>query len=210
MKLPLLITALLLTAAPAAAKELPDTIEVVIESTASRGLPTDLLRQKAQEGLSKGVPLQQVESVLTRMSQELDRAEVLLSTDDAAVLNAAGRALRLGASESSVLTLYRLDEGVRVKSLNALSDLLAVGLGANQSVQLVRGVATSPSGHKHLGQIAVLVATRISRGSTPAAAAADVSTNLGVVSEVSGGPGQSGNAVKAWATGKAKGGKKRR
>lgn len=206
----LMLLSVLLGSTPALGSDLPDSLQVVIDTAQDNGLPIQPLSQKAREGLSKGIPVDRVETVMIRMVVDLYRAKHIMVTDDPELLSAASRALRLGASDTNVLTLYRLDSTVRLQSLTAYSDLLAVGLGHSQSLQLVRNVAVTPSGPRHLPQIAILVASKVSRGATPTSAANDVSTNLGVGAEISGGPAQSGNSAKAWAWGKAKGGKKRR
>ena len=206
----LVLLSAVLVSFPALGADLPTSLQMVIDTAEDNGLPTQPLVQKAREGLSKGVSNDRVEIVLSRMAGDLARAKEIMVTDNPELLRAASGAIRLGASDANILALYRLDSAVRLQSLTAYTDLLAVGLGHNQSLQLVRNVAVTPSGPRHLPQIAILVASKISRGATPTSAANDVSTNLGVGPEVGGGPAQSGNSAKAWAWGKAKGGKKRR
>lgn len=192
----LLGTALWLFAAPAWAADLPPSLGAVVEDAAAQQLPVGPLEAKAAEGLAKGVPEARIEAVLDGMVRELLEARVVLGQAPDAVVFAASRALKAGASEQAVRSLASGTHGDR--ALHSLADLLAMGVAEADAVRVVQVASASGSSDKEIAGLATSTAALVSRGSSPNEAALTVlgglaGQNNGVGSLPDGAPGKKDN-----------------
>lgn len=160
----------------------PSDVGAVVESLSTRAtarkLPIDPLIQKAIEGSAKGIPSARVIAAVRVVAMQLDTAAAALeasSLESDTVAIAAGEfAITAGLSGRDVARLARIDAAPSdvVLGLRVAGTLAALGVPPAETVTLV--TATLQSGHPAAELLALptRVQAEVSRGTTPAQAAA--------------------------------------
>ena len=151
----------------------------IVDSAAARGLPVELLMQKALEGGAKGVPADRVIAAVRTLAGELDasagalRAAGLAAPDGDAI-EAGVFALTAGLQEGQVRELARARRAPfgAAATLRVAAMLAALGVPAKQTVALVRRTVESGRAPTDLLDLPGRVQSEIARGETPAQAAA--------------------------------------
>ena len=164
----------------------PDVATLVRQlatSAAARGLPVDPLIQKAIEGSAKGVPSDRVATALRALVAQLDVANAALreadpTQPDTDAIAAGAFALNAGLSSRHVTALAvasRPSNSVAA-TLRVASTLAAIGVPAEQTVELVTQVIKAGGSTRDVLALPTQVMTGVSQGSgrgvTPAQAAA--------------------------------------
>jgi hypothetical protein len=119
----LLILALNAAAARALAGEVGLEIETLASQADAAGLPGDRLRQKAREGLAKGVPNERIVIVVTAMRVQMYDVAALLSGIAGAKLESAERRGLVGTLTAA------LQGGIAREVLTELSTEILPGRG---------------------------------------------------------------------------------
>ncbi len=150
-------------------------------SAAARGLPVDPLIQKAIEGSAKGVPADRVATALRALAGQLDVAAAALqqagpARPDTDAIAAGAFALNAGLSDRHLTALARVSRPPYsvAATLRVASTLAAMGVPADQVVDLVTQVIKAGGPATEVLRLPMQVMTGVSqgRGVTPAQAAA--------------------------------------
>ena len=162
----------------------PETAALVQQlaaSAAARGLPVDPLIQKAIEGSAKGVPADRVATALHALLGQLDAAAAALvqagaAQPDTDAIAAGAFALNAGLSQQNVTALALAGRPANnvAATLRVASTLAAMGVPADEVVELVTQVIASGGGANEVLGLPAQVMAGVSRGRgvTPAQAAA--------------------------------------
>src|SRR2546422_11651342 len=117
----------------------------MVDSAAARGLPVELLVQKALEGGAKGVPADRVIAAVRALAGELDASagalhSAGLAAPDGDAIEAGAFALTAGLKEGQVRELARASRTPfgAAATLRVAALLAALGVPAKQTVALVR------------------------------------------------------------------------
>jgi len=151
----------------------------IVDSAAARGLPVELLMQKALEGGAKGVPADRVIAAVRTLAGELDasagalRAAGLAAPDGDAI-EAGAFALTAGLQKGQVRELARASHAPfgAAATLRVAATLAALGVPAKETVRLVRRTIEAGRAPLDLLDLPDRVESEIARGETPAQAAA--------------------------------------
>lgn len=116
-----------------------------IAAAVAAAVPRDLVEAKAREGEAKGIPLVRIEAALTQLATNVGRVRPLLPEHASAdLLGAAARAIREGASEGAIRRVGAFGPAVRLRAMESLADLTAVGLLESDLLHLLETAASSP------------------------------------------------------------------
>jgi len=151
----------------------------IADSAAARGLPVELLVQKALEGGAKGVPADRVIVAVRALAGELDASagalrSAGLAAPDGDAIEAGAFALTAGLKEGQVRELARASHAPfgAAATLRVAAMLAALGVPAKETVALVRRTVERGHGPTDLLDLPGRVQSEIARGETPAQAAA--------------------------------------
>ena len=156
-------------------------VQQLATSAAERGLPVDPLIQKAIEGSAKGVPADRVATALRALSGQLDAAAAALvqaggAQPDTDAIAAGAFALNAGLDKQNVTALALAGRPANnvAATLRVASTLAAMGVPADDVVELVTQVIASGGGANEVLGLPAQVMAGVSRGRgvTPAQAAA--------------------------------------
>ncbi len=161
----------------AEAAALTPELEQRVAAAEAAGLPASVLESKALEGLAKGVPAPRIAAVLDTMSADLAQVAGILGPlaeggDRAELLSAALSAHLTGLSDASLRLLADQDPALRGRAVHAVADLLRLGFGERDAVELVQAAASSDDPLTSLGGLATAASLLVSNGMDPGAAAA--------------------------------------
>src|SRR2546427_2838350 len=151
----------------------------MVDAAAARGLPVELLVQKALEGGAKGVPADRVIAAVRALAGELDASagalhSAGLAAPDGDAIEAGAFALTAGLKEGQVRELARASRTPfgAAATLRVAALLAALGVPAKQTVALVRRTIEAGRAPLDLLDLPDRVESEIARGATPAQAAA--------------------------------------
>jgi hypothetical protein len=172
---------LLLIAAPLAAQDprlsarlTPDaarSVQVLVDSARTSGLPVEPLILKALEGQSKNAPADRILSAVHLLLGALRDSRAALGADATAPeLTAGASALRAGASAATVSALRR-DRGHEVTvPLGVLTDLVARGIPAADASKAVTAMIRGGVADRDFLRLRAQVEDDIRTGAVPATA----------------------------------------
>jgi len=160
-----------------------DRIRAMARDLADEGIPPQLIRRKALEGIAKGVPPDRIVGVLEDYSVRLREARGLLgaggvATADAPGLAAAAEAVRRGVPPEAIRGVAReaaadgAPEGGRrlAVPLLVLGDLMEAGVPADQALELVEEGMRRGAPEQGMLNFSAAVQRRIRMGEDPATA----------------------------------------
>ena len=126
--------------------DLAASVAVVAQTTAGKGLPAQLIVNKAIEGWFKHVPPERIVGALRDLAQRLERARAELSgsgvaATDGAIIGAAAEARAQGVSRADAAAIVRAapDPASAAAGLSVSAALVVQGLDAGASARLVIG-----------------------------------------------------------------------
>ncbi|HYT62355.1 MAG TPA: hypothetical protein VEL50_00555 [Gemmatimonadales bacterium] len=162
----------------------PPDVGAAVESlgtdAAARGLPIDPLIQKAIEGSAKRVPPERVIAAVRLVVMQLDTAAAALRAggmiSDTLAIAAGAFAINAGMGARDITNLVLRGGGqtaVNVRlELNVAGTLVAMGVPSSEAANLVSASLQSDSPATKLLSLPSRVQGEVSRGATPAQAAA--------------------------------------
>ena len=143
---------------------------------AEAGIPPQLIRRKALEGVAKGVPPDRIVTALEAYSRRLQEAQGLLGPDrNGASLAAAAEAVRRGVPPEAIRGLAR-EQGGRQGAgslavpLLVLGDLTEAGVPTDQALEAVQEAMRRGSPEQGMMNFSAAVRRRVRQGEDPAAA----------------------------------------
>jgi hypothetical protein len=151
----------------------------IAADAAARGLPVDPLVEKAIEGGAKGVPADRVIAAVQALAGRMGDAMTALreggvSAPTGEVVEGGADAINAGLSNHDVQDLVRASRPPYdpALTLRVAATLAALGVPANQVLQLVEAMISAGRSPGDLMSLPAEVETGIGRGATPAQAAA--------------------------------------
>ena len=143
-------------------------------TAAARGLPVEPIIQKAIEGSAKGVAGDRVATAMRLVLRQLDEAASALGSSDTVAIGAGAFAMTAGLSGSDIRQLARTGAapGELVVALRVAGTLSALGVPPAEAVRLVSVTLESGRPAGDLLGLPGRVQAEMSRGVTPAQAAA--------------------------------------
>ena len=153
-------------------------VERLGTAAATRGLPVDPLIQKAIEGGAKGVPSERVATAVRWVAMQLDTAAAALReggvATDTLVIAAGEFAISAGLSNHDITALARTGASVAALTvgLRVAGTLAAMGVPSAENIGLISAKLRSGQSAADLLSVPARVQAEISRGVTPAQAAA--------------------------------------
>ncbi|MCL7927569.1 MAG: hypothetical protein M8841_07245 [marine benthic group bacterium] len=156
-----------------------DRIREMAGELGREGIPPQLIRRKAVEGIAKGVPPDRIVGALEDYSNRLREANDLLAAGgmdrrDGASLAATAEAVRRGVSPDAIRSLAgeaggRGNRGLAVPML-VLGDLAEAGVPADQALDAVREGMRRGTPEQGMLNFSAAVRRRIRMGEDPSAA----------------------------------------
>lgn len=156
-----------------------DRIREMAGELGREGIPPQLIRRKAMEGIAKGVPPDRIVGALEDYSRRLREANDLLSAGgmdrrDGPSLAATAEAVRRGVSPEAIRNLAgeaggNGSRGLAVPML-VLGDLAEAGVPADQALEAVREGMRRGTTEQGMLNFSAAVRRRIRMGEDPAAA----------------------------------------
>ncbi len=168
-------------AARLAGRVSPDIATIVERlgtAASARGLPVDPLIQKAIEGSAKGVSSERVATAVSWVAMQLDTAAAALReggvVTDTLVIAAGEFAISAGLSNHDLTALARTGASVVALTvgLRVAGTLAAMGVPSAENIGLISAKLRSGQPTGDLLSVPARVQAEISRGVTPAQAAA--------------------------------------
>jgi len=153
-------------------------VERLGTAASARGLPVDPLIQKAIEGSAKGVPSERVVTAVSWVAMQLDTAAAALReggvVTDTLVIAAGEFAISAGLSNHDITALARTGASVAALTvgLRVAGTLGAMGVPSAENIGLISAKLRSGQPAGDLLSVPARVQAEISRGVTPAQAAA--------------------------------------
>ena len=153
-------------------------VERLGTAASTRGLPVDPLIQKAIEGSAKGVPSERVVTAVRWVAMQLDTAAAALReggvVTDTLVIAAGEFAISAGLSNHDITALARTGASVAALTvgLRVAGTLAAMGVPSAENIALISAKLRSGQPAGDLLSVPARVQAEISRGVTPAQAAA--------------------------------------
>ena len=153
-------------------------VERLGTAAATRGLPVDPLIQKAIEGSAKGVSSERVATAVSWVAMQLDTAAAALReggvATDTLVIAAGEFAISAGLSNHDITALARTGASVAALTvgLRVAGTLAAMGVPSAENIGLISAKLRSGQSAADLLSVPARVQAEISRGVTPAQAAA--------------------------------------
>ncbi len=159
----------------------PELASLVVQlgtAASARGLPIDPLMEKAIEGSAKGVPAERVATAVRLVAMQLDTAAAALReggvVTDTLVIAAGEFAISAGLSNHDITALARTGASVAALTvgLRVAGTLGAMGVPSAENIGLISEKLRSGQPVGDLLSVPARVQAEISRGVTPAQAAA--------------------------------------
>lgn len=153
-------------------------VERLGTAASTRGLPVDPLIQKAIEGGAKGVTSERVATAVRWVAMQLDTAAAALReggvATDTLVIAAGEFAISAGLSNHDITALARTGASVAALTvgLRVAGTLAAMGVPSAENIGLISAKLRSGQSAADLLSVPARVQAEISRGVTPAQAAA--------------------------------------
>ena len=153
-------------------------VERLGTAAATRGMPVDPLIQKAIEGSAKGVSSERVATAVSWVAMQLDTAAAALReggvVTDTLVIAAGEFAISAGLSNHDITALARTGASVAALTvgLRVAGTLAAMGVPSAENIGLISAKLRSGQSAADLLSVPARVQAEISRGVTPAQAAA--------------------------------------
>jgi len=153
-------------------------VERLGTAASTRGLPVDPLIQKAIEGSAKGIPSERVATAVRWVAMQLDTAAAALReggvATDTLVIAAGEFAISAGLSNHDITALARTGASVAALTvgLRVAGTLAAMGVPSAENIGLISAKLRSGQSAADLLSVPARVQAEISRGVTPAQAAA--------------------------------------
>jgi len=153
-------------------------VERLGTAASTRGLPVDPLIQKAIEGSAKGVSSERVATAVSWVAMQLDTAAAALReggvVTDTLVIAAGEFAISAGLSNHDITALARTGASVAALTvgLRVAGTLAAMGVPSAENIALISAKLRSGQAASDLLSVPARVQAEISRGVTPAQAAA--------------------------------------
>jgi len=147
-------------------------------AASARGLPVDPLIQKAIEGSAKGIPSERVATAVRWVEMQLDTAAAALReggvATDTLVIAAGEFAISAGLSNHDITALARIGASVAALTvgLRVAGTLAAMGVPSAENIGLISEKLRSGQPAGDVLSVPGRVQAEISRGVTPAQAAA--------------------------------------
>jgi hypothetical protein len=158
--------------------EVVRAVQDIAVGLTARGLPAEPLIDKAIEGGAKHVPAERVIAAVRALAGRLDQAAAALQAGGVAALRAdavegGADALNAGLSPGQVrdLTILSRSPYDPALTLRVAAELAALGVGPEQTVELLRDVIKVGGTPSDLLGLPAQVALGIARGQTPPQAA---------------------------------------
>jgi hypothetical protein len=164
-----------------ASPELAALVEELGTAAIARGLPADPLIQKAVEGTAKGIPTDRIAAAVHVVVSQLDTAAVAIrmagmTSPDTTLVAAGGFAVTAGLNGRHIGSVVHAAEGHEradlLAALRVAGTLAALGVPPEESVALVSATLRAEQAPSDLLALPGRVQAEVSRGSTPAQAAA--------------------------------------
>jgi hypothetical protein len=140
------------------------------------GIPPELIRRKALEGVAKGVPADRIVSALEAYSGRLREARGLLGPErNGASLAAAAEAFRRGVPPEAIRSLAREQRarqgaGSLAVPMLVLGDLTEAGVPTDQALEAVQEAMRRGFPEQGMMNFSAAVRRRVRQGEDPAAA----------------------------------------
>jgi hypothetical protein len=156
-------------------------VEQVSAAASARGLPADVLIQKAIEGGAKGVADDRVIAAVNLVVSQLDTAAAALreggAASDTLTVAAGAFAVSAGLSGNDITALARVGAppAALTVGLRVAGTLAALGVPPAENIGLVSVTLRSGKQTTDLLQLPGAVESDVAKGMTPAAAAAGLS-----------------------------------
>lgn len=158
--------------------EVARAVQDIAVALTARGLPAEPLIDKAIEGGAKHVPAERVIAAVRALAERLDQAAAALQAGGIAALRAdavegGADALNAGLTPGQVrdLTILSRSPYDPALTLRVAAELAALGVGPEQTVELLRDVIKAGGTPSDLLGLPAQVALGIARGQTPPQAA---------------------------------------
>jgi hypothetical protein len=156
-------------------------VQAIAAGARARGLPVELLIQKAIEGSAKGVPAERVVEAVRVLAGRLDEAqgalrEAGLATPGPEVVEGGAYALTAGLTASQVRDLVRLSRPSYdpALTLHVAATLTALGVPPEQSLQVMERRIQARQDANELLDLPNEVEVGMAHGATPAEATREV------------------------------------
>lgn len=180
------------------------SLERVVTTARSRGIPTEPLIDKALEGAAKNVAPDRIIAVVQRLADQLEHARSLLSDGPTTALEitAVADALQRGIPDDAVRALRRdaKKEEPIGQAVHVLADLLDQGVPVDRGIEVLDAWRGQGARSDQLRELPIAVERLIREGVMPERAAAAVTSAIRAGRE----PGNA-STPGANAPGKAKG-----
>jgi len=158
-----------------ASAELANQVQQIVTETASQGLPTGPIVDKALEGSAKRAPADRLLTALIDLRTRLGSArqaavEAQVQSPPASLVSAAAQALGRGMTPEDVRTLIRSAGPVEAATtgLMVASSLAAQGIGRAAATRAVERAFKSGRGSSEVLELPSVAASLIARGMTVA------------------------------------------
>lgn len=161
--------------------ELAALVDELGTAAMARGLPVDPLIQKAVEGTAKGIPTDRIAAAVRTVVTQLDTAAGAMrvagmANPDTTLVAAGGFAVTAGLNGRHIGSVVHAAEGHErsdlLAALRVAGTLTALGVPPDESVELVNASLAADQSSSDLLALPGRVQSEVSRGSTPAQAAA--------------------------------------
>jgi len=176
LALPLLVAATQLAGQDARLKsrlasEAFRSVQLLVDSARSSGLPTEPLIQKALEGQSKSAPGDRIVGAVRLMLESLRQSRVALGQQsNSEELIAGANAFRAGATPATVSALRRQRGRDVTVPLSVLTDLVARGVTAAAAARAVNAMVDQGVSDRDILLLRTRIEEDIRSGVTPGAA----------------------------------------
>jgi len=158
--------------------EVARAVQDIASGVTARGLPTGRLFDKALEGGAKRVPAERVIAAVRALAGRLDQAAAALraggiAAPGADAVEGGADALNAGLGPEQVRELASLSRSPYdpALTLRVAAELAALGVGPDQTVQLLRNVIKAGGTPSEVLDLPAKVASGIAHGATPPQAA---------------------------------------
>ena len=170
-------------------------VRALADSAAARGLPADPLVDKAIEGGAKGVSPERVVAAVRLVLAELDAAAAAIrigrvAIPDGETIEAGAFAIATGMTGPQISQLVQLSATPYrpAATLRVAGTLTALGVPAQQTVDLVRQTIRNGRAGADLLALPGRVQSQVARGASPAQAAAGLARATAARGAPPGGP----------------------
>jgi hypothetical protein len=153
-------------------------VQTIAQDAAARGLPVELLIQKALEGGAKGVPADRVIAAVRVLATQLDEArgalrEAGIQAPSPQAIEGGAYAINAGLNAGQIRDLGRVSQPPYdpALTLRVAATLTALGVPARQGLQLMTRMMQAGRPPNELRDLPIEVQVGMARGATAAEAA---------------------------------------